>query len=122
MGLHFPRLPHSSDISIEGEICSLHDGITLHGPSDKSCYSSFVKFAHGGEVGKFVVVIVFLFFQLLLEFIKLVEIVETRGLRILRNVNTRWISMLELLKWVMVEYKTLIVNMSQDKVQSRPFL
>jgi len=39
-----------------------------------------------------------------LEFTKLVKIVETRGLKILRNVNTRWIKMLELLKRVMVKY------------------
>ncbi len=57
-----------------------------------------------------------------LEFCKLVEIVETGRLKILQNVNTWWISMLELLKRVMVEYKTRIVNMSQDKVQSKKFL
>jgi hypothetical protein len=28
----FPRLLHLSDISIEGEICYLHEGTTLHGP------------------------------------------------------------------------------------------
>jgi hypothetical protein len=63
-GLPFPRLPHWSDISIEEEICSLHDGTTLHGPKDESCCSSFVKFIHGGQVGRFITIITFLFIQL----------------------------------------------------------
>jgi hypothetical protein len=36
-----------------------------------------------------------------LEFTKLTEIVETRGLKILQNVKIQWINMLEPLKWVM---------------------
>jgi hypothetical protein len=48
------------------------------------------------------------------EYQKLAEIVETSGLKILQNVATRWISMLEPLKRVLGEYKTLIVKMAQD--------
>jgi hypothetical protein len=51
-----------------------------------------------------------------LEFIKLVEILEIRGLKILQNVKTRWISMLKPFKWVMAKYKTLIVKMSRENV------
>ncbi len=50
-----------------------------------------------------------------LEFAKLIEMVET-WLKILWNVKIWWINMLEPLKRVMVEYKTLIVKMSQDNV------
>ncbi len=46
-----------------------------------------------------------------LEFIKLVKIVEIGGLKILRNVKTCWILILEPLKCVLVEYKTLNVKM-----------
>jgi hypothetical protein len=40
--------------------------------------------------------------------------VEISGLKILQNVTTRWISLLEPLKHVLGEYKTLIVKMAQD--------
>jgi hypothetical protein len=49
-----------------------------------------------------------------LEFTKLAEIVETKGLKILNNVKTRWISLLEPLKRVLGEYKTLIAKMCED--------
>ncbi|CAM6083703.1 unnamed protein product [Calypogeia fissa] len=49
-----------------------------------------------------------------LEFVELAEMVETKGNRTLRNVKTRWISMLAPLKLIMQEYKTLIVKMSSD--------
>jgi hypothetical protein len=48
------------------------------------------------------------------EYQKLAEIMETSGLKILQNVTTRWISMLEPLKHVLGEYKTLIVKMAHD--------
>jgi hypothetical protein len=51
-----------------------------------------------------------------LEFTKLAEIVETEGLKIVNNVKTRWISLLEPLKRVLGEYKTLIVKMCEDAV------
>jgi hypothetical protein len=46
------------------------------------------------------------------EFTKLVNIMETKGLKLLRNVKTRWDSMLSPTKWVMVEYKTLLMKMA----------
>ncbi len=46
-----------------------------------------------------------------LEFTKLVEIVETKGLKVFQNVKTKWINMLAPLKWVGKEFKTLIVKM-----------
>jgi hypothetical protein len=49
-----------------------------------------------------------------LEFNKLVEVVQTSGLKILGSVKTRWISLLEPMKRVLLEYKTLIVKMSND--------
>lgn len=49
-----------------------------------------------------------------MEFIKLVKIVETRGLKILQNVKIHWISMLEPLKCVSTKYKTLILKMAHD--------
>ncbi len=52
-----------------------------------------------------------------MEFCKLAEILQTKGLKFLKNVKTYWISMLNPLKGVMVEYKSLIVKMhsNQDK-------
>jgi hypothetical protein len=49
-----------------------------------------------------------------LEFTKLVEVVETKGLKILNKVHTRWISLLEPLKRISGEYKTLIVKFTED--------
>jgi len=49
-----------------------------------------------------------------LEFTKLVEILETKGNKILQNVKTKWISMLNLTKRLMVEYRTLLVKMTLD--------
>jgi hypothetical protein len=51
------------------------------------------------------------------EYQKLAEIVETSGLKILQNVTTCWISLLEPLKRVLGEYKTLIVKMAQDAAE-----
>ena len=55
-----------------------------------------------------------------LEFTKLVDVVETGGLKLLRNVKTQWISVLEPLKRIMLEYKTLIVKMAEDTVVKNP--
>jgi hypothetical protein len=51
------------------------------------------------------------------EYQKLTEIMEISGLKILQNVTTRWISLLEPLKRVLDEYKTLIVKMAQDSAE-----
>jgi hypothetical protein len=52
-----------------------------------------------------------------LEFMKLAEVVETEGLKILNKVATRWISLLEPLKRICCEYKTLIVKFAEDASQ-----
>jgi hypothetical protein len=49
-----------------------------------------------------------------IEFVKLTEIMETKGLKILRNIKTQWISMLGPFVRVMNEYRTLLVKMLQD--------
>jgi hypothetical protein len=49
-----------------------------------------------------------------LEFQKLAYIMETKGLRMLKNVKTRWINLLEPLRRVLAEYKTLVVKMCED--------
>jgi hypothetical protein len=48
------------------------------------------------------------------ELADLANIVETAGQRILRNVKTRWISCLEPMKRVMLEYKALVLKMYLD--------
>lgn len=48
-----------------------------------------------------------------LKFSKLAKLVKTKGLEIFRNFNMQWMSMLEPLKCVLVEYKILIIKMSQ---------
>jgi hypothetical protein len=44
----------------------------------------------------------------------LAKLVETKGLKLIHNVKTRWISMLFLSKWILVQYKTLVVKMHDD--------
>jgi hypothetical protein len=57
-----------------------------------------------------------------LEFQKLADIEETEGLQMLRNVKTRWILLLEPLRRVMGEDKTLIVKMCEDAAIKEPAL
>jgi hypothetical protein len=49
-----------------------------------------------------------------LEFLKLAEVMETKGNKILRNIKTRWISMLAPSIRVMNEYRTLIAKLERD--------
>ena len=55
-----------------------------------------------------------------LEFTKLAEIMEREGLKIVNNVKTRWISLLEPLKCVLGKYKTLIIKMCKDAAIKDP--
>jgi len=57
-----------------------------------------------------------------LEFQKLADLMETEGLKMLRNVKTRWISLLDPLRRVLGEYKTLIVKMSDNAALKEPEL
>ncbi len=50
-----------------------------------------------------------------LECTKFVEILETKGNKILENVKTRWLLMLNPTKRMIVEYKTLLAKMVLDK-------
>jgi hypothetical protein len=47
---------------------------------------------------------------------------EIEGLNMLRNVKTRWISVLEPLRKILGEYKTLIYKMAQDVAVKDPHL
>jgi hypothetical protein len=49
-----------------------------------------------------------------LKLTKLVDIMETKGNKVLHNIKTQWISMLNLAKRMMVEYRTLLVKMAMD--------
>jgi hypothetical protein len=41
-------------------------------------------------------------------------LIESRGLKILKNIQTQWISMLTSFKQLSCEYKSLVMNMSND--------
>jgi len=49
-----------------------------------------------------------------LKFTMFAETLETKGLKLLRNVKTHWISMLSLLKHVLAKCKSLVVKMHSD--------
>jgi hypothetical protein len=53
-----------------------------------------------------------------LEHVKLVKILQTKGLKVLCNVKTWWISMLAPIKLVLVEYKSLVVKMGDDMARN----
>jgi len=58
-----------------------------------------------------------------LQFQKLAELVETEGRHMLRNVKTRWLSLLDPLKRVMGEYQTLVVTiLCEDSAVMTPRL
>jgi hypothetical protein len=48
--------------------------------------------------------------KILSKFQKLVDVIFTKGLRPLKNVATRWVSLLELLQRILNEYHTLIAK------------
>ena len=49
-----------------------------------------------------------------LEFVKLADVMETKGLKLLKNVKTRWVSLIEPLTRIIQEYKVLLVTMKVD--------
>ncbi len=53
-----------------------------------------------------------------LEHVKLAKVLQTKGLNILCNVKTLWISMLALNKLVLTKYKSLIVKMGDDMAEN----
>ncbi len=54
-----------------------------------------------------------------LEFVNLAKTLKTKGLKLLQNINTHWISMLSLLKCVLGKYKSLVVNIHIDAPKSK---
>ena len=48
------------------------------------------------------------------EFRQLAELTQTKGLKMLRNVQTRWVTLIEPLRRLLSEYRTLIYKMTTD--------
>ena len=62
----------------------------------------------------------------LTQFKALAELTETKGLKMLKRVETRWVSFIEPLRRLLSEYRTLIYSMTadlddNDKAKVRPF-
>ncbi len=55
----------------------------------------------------------------MLEFVTLTKILET-NLKLLGNIKTHWISMFSPLKWLLLEYKYLVVKMYTDAPKNKP--
>jgi hypothetical protein len=53
-----------------------------------------------------------------LEHVKLAKVLQTKGLKILCNVRTQWISMLAPNKHVLTQYKSLVVKMGDDMARN----
>jgi hypothetical protein len=51
-----------------------------------------------------------------LEVNKLVELLECKGNKIIKNIKMRWISMLSISKIILNEYKVLVVKMVENNV------
>ncbi|KAG0595346.1 hypothetical protein M758_UG159400 [Ceratodon purpureus] len=49
-----------------------------------------------------------------LEFVKLAEVMETKGLRLLKNVQTRWVLLLEPLRRFLAQYRVVMAKMAED--------
>ena len=49
-----------------------------------------------------------------LEFVKLVDVMETKGLKLLTNMKTRWVSLIEPLRHIIQEYRVLLAKMKAD--------
>lgn len=89
----------------------------MYGPHEKFGNIENVKLAHCLKNRRSMAIPICLFLgspKQHLEFTKLVEVVETEGLKMLKNVKTRWISLLEPLQCVLGEYKALIVKKAKD--------
>jgi hypothetical protein len=50
-----------------------------------------------------------------LEYVKLAEVLQTKGLKILKQVKTWWLSMMSPAIRAMNEYRTLVVKMMEDQ-------
>jgi len=86
----------------------------LHGTSNQFASCCVVQTALGILHWVNVIVLLFIYihsFNKFFEFINLIGILETKDLKLLRNVKTWWMFMLNPLKCVMAKYKGLIVKM-----------
>jgi hypothetical protein len=54
-----------------------------------------------------------------LEFVNLAKTIETKGLKLLWNIKTHWISMLSPLNYVLRKYKSLVVKMHTNAPKSK---
>ncbi len=52
------------------------------------------------------------------EYQKLAEVMETKGLKPLLQVSTRWVSLLEPLRRLLANYRTLLAKMKADVVKN----
>jgi hypothetical protein len=50
-----------------------------------------------------------------LEFKKLAELTETKGLKMLKSVETRWVSLIEPIRRLLAEYRTLMYKLYQEE-------
>jgi hypothetical protein len=55
---------------------------------------------------------------MLLEFIKLNDMMETKGLKMLKNVKTQWISLLDHFWIIFLEYRSLMAKMDNSNNQT----
>ena len=46
------------------------------------------------------------------------EITETKGLKLLRNVETRWVSLIDPMRRILSEYRTLVLKMYEDLAEN----
>lgn len=53
-----------------------------------------------------------------IEFRNLAEITETKGLKLLRNVETRWVSLIDPMRRILSEYRTLVLKMYEDLAEN----
>jgi hypothetical protein len=91
---------------------------TLNQPS----YFSFEQVVHGYIHWRYVIIFVFFFRTILKRFWSLWTLPKhwkTKGLKLLCNIKTCWISMLNLLKCLLWEYKSLIVKMHMDAPKNK---
>ncbi len=111
-GLCFPRMLQLGNFTTFYK-CSFFDWCALHDTSNQFASCCVVQIALG--ILHWINVTIFFFpihsFKKFFEFINLIGILETKGLKLLRNAKTWWMSMLIALKCVMAKYKGLIVKM-----------
>ena len=56
-----------------------------------------------------------------LEFVKLAKLMETKGLKLLKNVKTRWVSLIEPLRRILQDYRVPLAKMKADNVSKGKF-